>query len=80
VVQFLAGILRLACACDRAHDARIRSLRLDSSTPAWTLIAEGYDAAAPFAEHLAAARHLLELACGHPILIVPARSLASQAA
>lgn len=80
LVQFLAGILRLACACDRAHDARIHSLSLDSSTPVWTLIADGYDAAAPFAEHLAAARHLLELACGHPILIVPAGRPASRAA
>ena len=71
-MQFLAGILRLACACDRLHDGRIRRLKLESSTPVCTLRAEGYDEAGPLAEHLAAARHLLELACRRPILIMPA--------
>src|SRR5439155_14349823 len=80
VVQFLAGILLLACACDRAHDQGIKRFELDSSGPVWTVRAEGYDEATPFAEHLAAARHLLELACRRPILILPARQDANVAA
>jgi CHAD domain-containing protein/HD superfamily phosphodiesterase len=72
LVQFLAGILRLACACDRQHDGRIKRFILESSTPVCALRVEGYDQADPLAEHLAAARHLLELACRRPILILPA--------
>jgi CHAD domain-containing protein/HD superfamily phosphodiesterase len=80
LVQCLAGILRLACACDHQHDGRIRHIKLESSTPVCTLRAEGYDEADPLAEHLAAARHLLELACRRPILILPATHGASRAA
>ena len=80
LVQFLAGILRLACACDRQHDGRIRRFELESLTPVCTLRAEGYDEADPLAEHLAAARHLLELVCRRPILILPATDGATRAA
>lgn len=80
MVQFMAGILRLACACDREHDGRIRRFELDSSTQVWTLYAEGYDESTPFPEHLAAARHLLELAWRQPVLIVAAKQSVNIAA
>jgi CHAD domain-containing protein len=80
LTQFLAGILRLACACDRQHDGRIRRFELESLTPICTLRAEGYDEAGPLAEHLAAARHLLELACRRPILILPPTEGSARAA
>jgi len=53
---------------------------LESLTPVCTLRAEGYDQAGPLAEHLAAARHLLELACRRPILILPATEGSARAA
>jgi hypothetical protein len=80
LVQFLAGILRLACAFDRRRDGRISRFELESLTPICTLRAAGYDEAGPLAEHLAAARHLLELACRRPILILPATEGSTRAA
>lgn len=71
LVQFLAGILRLACACDHEHDTRIRSLWVQASTPVLTMCAEGYEQATPLARHVAAERHLLEIACGRPVYVLP---------
>ena len=70
-VKLLAGVLRLACACDREQDARIRRVQVEASSPVLTLRAEGYVAATPLAEHLAAARHLLEVASQRPVFILP---------
>ena len=70
-VQLLGGILRLACACDQEHDARIRSVEVESLGPVLRLRAEGYSEATPLAEHLAAARHLLEIAYQRAVFIVP---------
>lgn len=72
LVQFLAGILRLACACDSEHDTHIRGLEVESSTPVLRLRAEGYTEATALAEHIAAARHLLEIACERPVFMIPA--------
>ena len=72
LVQFLAGILRLACACDRDHEKPIRHLSLAGDPALLTIKAKGYIEATPLAEHLAAARYLLELACQRPILLIPA--------
>jgi CHAD domain-containing protein len=80
LVQFLAGILRLACACDRDHDGKIRRLYLQSSDPIIVLRAEGYSEATPLAEELAGARHLLEVACRRPILLMPVGRQATRAA
>jgi CHAD domain-containing protein len=72
LVSFLGGILRLACACDHQHDRQIRRVRVESSQPILTVRAEGYTASTALAEHLAAARHLLELACQRPVVVLPA--------
>jgi CHAD domain-containing protein len=71
LVQFLGGILRLACAFDREHDDKIRRVHVESSNPVLTVRAEGYAEATALAEQLAAARHLLEMACRRPVLILP---------
>ena len=71
LVQFLGGILRLACAFDREHDKQIRRVHVESSNPVLTVRAEGYAPATALAEHLAAARHLLEMACHRPVLVLP---------
>jgi CHAD domain-containing protein len=77
IVQFLGGILRLACACDRQQDSRIRRVDVESSSPVLKVRAEGYAEATPLAEHLAAARYLLELADHRPVFIVPTGSHAA---
>lgn len=71
LVQFLGGILRLACAFDRQHDNQIRRVQVQSSNPVLTVRAEGYTETMALAEHVAAARHLLETACHQPILVLP---------
>ena len=71
LVQFLGGLLRLACASDRQHDGQIRRFEVKSSDPVLTIRAEGYTEYSSLAEHLAGARHLLELACQRPVLILP---------
>lgn len=76
-VTLLAGILRLACACDCEPDARIQRVEVEASAPVLTVRAEGYVPASAVAEHLAAARHLLEVAYQRPVFIVPARSHAA---
>jgi CHAD domain-containing protein len=68
-VEYLAGILRLACAFDRDHNGQIRSLRVVASDAVIEIRAEGYSEYSSAAEHLAAARHLLELACRKPVTI-----------
>jgi hypothetical protein len=71
LVQFLGGLLRLACACDRHHDGQIRRVHVENAGPLLTIEAEGYTEYTAMAEHLAAARHLLELACQRPVFILP---------
>jgi len=71
LVKFLGGILRLACACDHEHDRRIRRVQVENSDPVWTIRAMGYNDATPLAEHIAAARHLLELAFRRPVFVLP---------
>jgi len=72
LVQFLGGILRLACACDSQHDNKIASLRVESLAPLITVRAEGYIDSTPLAEHIAAARHLLELTHRRPLFFLAA--------
>lgn len=72
LVQFLAGLLRLACACDWEHDGKISHVSVESLTPVITLRAKGYSESTALAEHIAAARHLLELTYGRPILVLAA--------
>jgi CHAD domain-containing protein len=74
LVQFLGGILRLACACDRQHDGQIRQVKVEGLNPVLTIRADGYTQDTPLAENLAAARHLLELACHRPVFILPSNA------
>ena len=74
LVQFLGGLLRLACACDRHHDGQIRRVQVESMGPMLAIEAEGYTEYTAMAEHLAAARHLLELACNRPVFILPLKA------
>jgi exopolyphosphatase/guanosine-5'-triphosphate,3'-diphosphate pyrophosphatase len=70
LVQFLSGILRLACACDWQHDRKIHRVTIESTDSRLAVRAAGYDEFTALAEHLAAARHLLELAYGRAILVL----------
>ncbi len=78
LVQFLGGILRLACACDWQYDNKIRSVSVESVSPVITLRAEGYVESAALAEHIAAARHLLELTYGRPVFVLAAAEPATE--
>ena len=71
LVQFLGGILRFACACDQQHDNQIRRIEVETSTAVLTVRAVGYSEYTSLAEHLAAARHLLELSYQRPVYILP---------
>jgi exopolyphosphatase/guanosine-5'-triphosphate,3'-diphosphate pyrophosphatase len=79
LVQFLGGILRLACAFDCQHDNQIRRLQVESSNPVLTVRADGYTETMALAEHVAAARHLLETAFHQPILVQPLKAQAHAA-
>jgi hypothetical protein len=70
-VRFLAGILRLACACDWQHDSQIKRIETETANPVLTIRAQGYRESTALAEHLAAARYLLELACERPVHVLP---------
>jgi CHAD domain-containing protein len=80
LLQFLGGILRLACACDLQHDGKILGVSMESLDPVITVHAKGYIESTALAEHIAAARHLLELTYRRPILVLPAERAHSQAA
>jgi len=70
----LAGILRLACACDRQHDGRIRHLSVEPTDNLLKVHTEGLSELDPLAQHLASARYLLEVACERPIFVLPAEA------
>jgi len=70
LVQFLGGILRLACACDWEHDRKIHRVTVESTDSTLAVRATGYVEFTALAERLAAARHLLELSYGRAILIL----------
>lgn len=69
LVQFLGGILRLACACDWERDRKIHRVTVESTDSMLAVRAAGYVEFTAQAEHLAAARHLLELSYGRAILV-----------
>ena len=66
----LAGILRLANCFEQATKP-IRKLDLDVTLEGLTLRAYGYDGEEPLLSKLANAKHLLEIACRKPIVILP---------
>jgi CHAD domain-containing protein len=71
-VLMLAGILRLANALDREHDASVRSLKARIEDGRIAIRAGGYTAAEPRASRIANARHLFEIACKRPVAVLPA--------
>jgi CHAD domain-containing protein len=79
LVQFLGGILRLACAFDWERNSQIAGIQIESLDPVITLRAKGYAESTPLAEHIAAARHLLELTCRKPVFVVAAEQMAEAA-
>jgi CHAD domain-containing protein len=70
-VRLLAGILRLANALDDSHDGSIRSIQVKKQDGFLRISALGLRADSAKAERIAAARHLLEVSCGLPVLVQP---------
>jgi exopolyphosphatase/pppGpp-phosphohydrolase len=70
-ITLLAGILRLANALDDGHDGAVRRVAITRSEGYVLIRAEGLQAQSALAEKIAAARHLLEVTCGLPILVRP---------
>jgi exopolyphosphatase/guanosine-5'-triphosphate,3'-diphosphate pyrophosphatase len=74
VVNALAGVLRLADRLDETHDQSIARIRVERADGFVLIRADGYRELTRSAEHIAAARHLLEAVCGVPILIRPGKA------
>jgi CHAD domain-containing protein len=77
-IMLLAGILRLANTLDDNHDGQIKNIKLSQKEGYIEIHANGLRGDSPLAERVAAARHLLEVACGRPILVQPLRMQASR--
>jgi CHAD domain-containing protein len=77
-ITLLAGILRLANTLDDDHDGKIQDIKLSLKEGYIVIHASGLRGDSPLAERVAGARHLLELACGRPILVRPIRIQASR--
>lgn len=73
MITLLAGILRLANALDAGHDAGITRIKVGQNAGYIVVQAQGLRAESPLAERIAGARHLLEIACGFPVLVQPMR-------
>jgi CHAD domain-containing protein len=71
-VLLLAGILRLANALDREHDASVRSLQARIERDRIAIRAGGYTGTEPRASYVANARRLFEIACKRPVSVLPA--------
>lgn len=67
---FLAGVLRLANAFESAPN-KIRRLQVDTMLEGVVIRAYGFDGEEPLLSKLANAKHLLEIACGRPVTILP---------
>jgi CHAD domain-containing protein/HD superfamily phosphodiesterase len=72
-VSRLAGILRLANAFDAERDGRTQRLEVSQKNGYLAVAAQGYSARRNSAQSIAAARHLLELVYGRPVMIRPLR-------
>lgn len=71
IITLLAGILRLANALDDAHDGQIQRIRVKQNAGYIVIQAQGLILDSILAEKIAAARHLLEINCGLPVLVRP---------
>lgn len=70
-VLFLSAVLRLANAFDYGHSSKVKRLEVKAESGAIEILAEGYTRQDPMATRLAATRHLLEIVCRRPVLILP---------
>ena len=71
IITLLAGILRLANALDDERDGQIKRIKIGQKTNYIVIEAEGLRPDSMLAEKIAAARHLLEMNCGLPVLVRP---------
>jgi CHAD domain-containing protein len=76
-VMQLAGIVRLAEKVDEIHPSAVHNLQVCTVEGVLTIVLDGLDLLSAHGSELAAARHLLEVAEGIPILIRPAPSTES---
>ncbi len=67
---FLGGVVRLANAFDWNHDNAIPYVKVENPAGTVVIYPEGYNEEEPFASRLAGAKHLLEIACHRPLLIL----------
>ena len=75
----LAGIIRLADVLDQTGPAR-RTLEVRTHANTTLILINGFDLLARPAFDVAAARHLLEVSAGGPVLIRPAPSASPERA
>ena len=73
-VMHLAGVLRLANALDQCQDGTAQPLKVEDGKAAVIVHAPGFERLGRVAEEVAAARYLLEVVLGRPILIQSERS------
>jgi CHAD domain-containing protein len=73
IITLLAGILRLANALDDERDGQIKHIKVGQKANYIVIEAEGLRPDSVLAEKIAAARHLLEINCGLPVLVRPMR-------
>lgn len=78
-ITLLAGILRLANALDDEHDGRIKRIKVSKNSGYIVIQAQGLSHDSMLAERIAAARHLLEVNCGLPVLVQPMPNRTSRA-
>jgi hypothetical protein len=70
-VLFLSAVLRLANALDYGHASKVKRLEVKAESGGIEILAEGYTREEPMATRLATTRHLLEIVCRRPVLILP---------
>ncbi len=70
-VMLLSGILRLADALDRGHQGVVKKVAVSRNGDHIVVAAAGYNPHGPLAERIAAARHLLEVVYGCPVMMCP---------
>jgi CHAD domain-containing protein len=71
IITLLAGILRLANALDDERDGQIQRIKVSQQANYIVIQAQGLHQDSMLAEKIAAARHLLEVNCGLPVLVQP---------
>jgi CHAD domain-containing protein len=71
IITLLAGILRLANALDDERDGQIQRIKVSQHANYIVIQAQGLRQDSMLAEKIAAARHLLEINCGLPVLVQP---------